>query len=805
MAAPVWLLSVDLQAKTATFTTGLSDAAKSARGSFNEIKEGATEAGAETGYSMMEARHSVMMLGEEFGIRLPRALSSFIAGLGPLGPALEAAFPFLAIAGLATILIEHLVKMHEAGEKLTADQINFGTAAQNAFNALDDKLIQAKIRADELRNDHLGALKLQLELIDHQSMSELVHSFEQLGKDADEVMKGLESHWYTFGIGSDGANHALKEFGLEYRALAAAGDEKAASGLLHGTLEQAKKILAFQKEGRDNSGDLSGPKEGADISKVWEAKNALKATGVGWTEKEVQAQEQLVATLTKQVGIEDLVANVKKQDYADTKKATSNKGEAQASAAARQAAESMTRLGQQSISAEKATTDAQLTIHRASLEARLAADMDFAGRERDTQLAGNQAQIAALDKSGSDYSNQLKGLKEKALEIQSEYDTKTAQLSAKAAIEENTRDLTALQQSEREKIDGTREGTNARLAAINEGIQREQAAGLQDTNFFRDLRTARVKLLTQMAEEEAKLQAEAGKESADAGEKSGLLTLAAEKQNQQLLDSSRHMSNEQRVIEEQKFATDEFNIKLKWLQQEEAALDKSGKDYNNKLKQIQNQEKQLTQQHANEIAAIKIKAEEESNARILSAEQRAASQTADGLSRSIMGHETWARMITSLGDQAVAGLIRNSLMVMMQQDKERLSDARKAASSAYATGEKIGGPAGLILGPTFAAAAFAGVMAFNSGTDAVPGVGNTDSVAARLTPGEGVVPGGVMDGLRTMARNGGFNGNGTTNHLHYHPTFHVNTLDGDGMQDALEKNSHVVTKHIESTLRRMNK
>ena len=213
MAQPVWVLSVDLQTKTATFQTGMADAAKSARGAFQDIKQGAGEMGGATEYSMMEARHSVMILGEEFGVHLPRALTSFIASIGPLGGALEAAFPFLALSRVgATLLIEHLTKMHEAGEKLTDDQVNFGTACQNSFNVLQDKLIQSQIKSDELRNDHLGALKLQLDLIDKQSMGELVHSFEEVAKAADVVMKDLQGKWYTFGVGSDGASHALEQF-----------------------------------------------------------------------------------------------------------------------------------------------------------------------------------------------------------------------------------------------------------------------------------------------------------------------------------------------------------------------------------------------------------------------------------------------------------------------------------------------------------------------------------------------------------------------------------------------------------------
>jgi len=42
---PVWVLSVDLQTKTATFQSGLSDAAKSARGAFTQIQSGSGEMG----------------------------------------------------------------------------------------------------------------------------------------------------------------------------------------------------------------------------------------------------------------------------------------------------------------------------------------------------------------------------------------------------------------------------------------------------------------------------------------------------------------------------------------------------------------------------------------------------------------------------------------------------------------------------------------------------------------------------------------------------------------------------------------
>ena len=47
------------------------------------------------------------------------------------------------------------------------------------------------------------------------------------------------------------------------------------------------------------------------------------------------------------------------------------------------------------------------------------ADLELAEREKEVQLAANQAQIAALDKMGKDYPNQLKAMHEKALGLNS--------------------------------------------------------------------------------------------------------------------------------------------------------------------------------------------------------------------------------------------------------------------------------------------------------------------------------------------------------------------------------------------------
>jgi len=802
---PVWVLSVDLQAKTATFQSGMGDAARAARGSFGEIRGGAGEAGREVGYSMGEARHAVMLLTEEFGGHMPRAIAGFIASLGPLGAALEAAFPFLAIIVGATLLLEHLEKMHEAEEKLTDDQAKFGLAVQNAWNSLDTKILEAQKRADELRNNHFAALSKELELIDRASMQDLVKSFEDLQKSADVVLDDLKVKWYQFGIGSEGAKHALTEFRNEYEALANDGKagEAARKGLLSGTLAQAERILELQKIAKDNDGGIfTAPKEGADIGAAISAEaelSRLTEGKLGFTEKEIKAQEQIVRALQEQQKHEQQIAEAAKTNKEDAKLTNAKEASARQAAAAKESAESMARLGAQAIAADRATADAQLTIQRATIEQRLASDIDFADRERDMQLATNQAEIAALDKFSKDYQNQLKALNDKTLEIQSAHDAAVTSLRAKASVESNALTLANLETGIRQEIEATQQGTAARVAAIDEGIRREQELHLEDSNFYKGLLVQRTQAVRQQAEEESRLNEALAKEEADNELKNGELILAAQRQSIALAESTRRQSIARQMSDEIQASNLEFALRQAALQKEMAALDQSSKDYQAKLKQLQDRETQLVQQHENDITNIKVRAEIERNQRVLAAEDQFESMIARGLTQSIMGHQTWGQMVLSIGDQVVSGMLENAIKSILALDMTKEKEAASAARQAFLAGMHFPFPANLVMAPVLAAGAFAAVMAFQEG-GAVPGVGRGDIVPAMLEPGEEVVTKKVVE----MAKNGGGN-NGPKNHILMHNTFHVNTIDGDGMQKALETHTDQLERHFTKVVRRMNR
>jgi hypothetical protein len=805
MAQPVWLLSVDLQTKTATFQSGMAEAAKSARGAFTDIKSGAGEMGRETGVNMMEARHGVMMLGEEFGVHLPRALTSFIASIGPVGAAMEAAFPFLAIALGATLLIEHIAKLKEEGKELTREQENFGIAANNSFNALNQKLLQTQIKADELRNDHLGALSKQLKLIDMQSMAELEHSFEELGRRSDAVFKKMETHWYSLSRGSAGAKNSFEEINQEYRKLLSEGKGDEASGFLTKRLEREKHLLeqmVQMENGRKMAASGQSHEQGLQMFNA--AQLELKRMNVDLDKESVGSMQRLVDALQEQVGLEKESAGIKALEKGNAKSTEAHRAAQESAAAASAAAESKMRIGELALTAERATVGAQLAIQRASIEEKKQSEIAFAERELNIRQDANSQLIDALDKTDKAYQNRLKALHGKAEELTAQHAARVAAITSQAAIEQNNRELQTLEQGIRDAIEATDKGTVERLAAIDAGLKAEADKHMQDMATYRNLMTQRVKEVKEAAAEESKLRAEAGKEMAESSQKMGELAIAAEKEQQQLKDSARHVTIQMRIEEEKKAAEKEYDLHMDTLKREAAALEKGAKDYENKFKANQDKQKQLIQQHENEITAIKDKAEMARNSRILSGETRLMDSLAGGLTRALMAHQSFAAEMNSIGNQIVSGMMQNAIKSVLANDFTKESDAAAAARKAYLAGMHFPFPANIVMGPLLGAMAFASVMAFENGTDSVPGIGRGDRVPAMLTPGEGIVPGGVMDGLRSMARSGNMGG-GQTIHVraHFAPTVHA--LDADGVDKVLSKHADKFRKHLEGELRKMNR
>jgi hypothetical protein len=283
-----------------------------------------------------------------------------------------------------------------------------------------------------------------------------------------------------------------------------------------------------------------------------------------------------------------------------------------------------------------------------------------------------------------------------------------------------------------------------------------------------------------------------------------MLALSASKEAQALQNSAHQVSLKKQLDQEIAFADQEMKIKLAAAQEEAAGLDKSDKDYTNKLKANLDKQKQLIQQNADGVTALRENAAKKTNDAIKASDQNFLNSLNSQLTSVLTRHQTVGAMMISMGNQVVSGMIKNALQMETVNGRQRFDDARTAAVAAFKNGEKAGFPVGLVLAPVMGAAAFAAAMAFNTGTDYVPGIGAGDTVPAMLTPGEGIVPGGVMDGLRTMARNGNMQSGPTINH-HVHVQYHVNTIDGDGMKDVLDKHADQLHEHFNNSVRKKNK
>ena len=150
MAAPVWVLSVDLQAKTAAFTTGLADAAAKARGSFKAIGESAKGMGDDVDKGGTNVRAALGLIDNTIRGNHAAAMADLVREFQN-SKIVMMALPFAAtiggisaVAAIAVEVAEKVKEWREEHEKLTTAQTQFGTAANNAYRSLDDKMISSR-------------------------------------------------------------------------------------------------------------------------------------------------------------------------------------------------------------------------------------------------------------------------------------------------------------------------------------------------------------------------------------------------------------------------------------------------------------------------------------------------------------------------------------------------------------------------------------------------------------------------------------------------------------------------------------
>jgi hypothetical protein len=214
---------------------------------------------------------------------------------------------------------------------------------------------------------------------------------------------------------------------------------------------------------------------------------------------------------------------------------------------------------------------------------------------------------------------------------------------------------------------------------------------------------------------------------------------------------------------------------------------------------------------------------------MIASQKKVADAVASTAAKSIMSGKNMGAAFQQLSKQMATTALTNFMELETIEGRKKLKDAEGSARGAYAGVMKMNLPPPIAfpLAIGAAAAAFAGIMAFGEG-GIVPGVGSSDSVPARLMPGEIILPTDLSKGLQNMATNSRFSGSaqptfnssagihpaiasqalsqsqGRSGHTFVNsPTVHA--VDSEGVDRMLTKHNAVFQRHLTSTLRKMNK
>ena len=783
----VGALIVSLKAETAQFRSDLGKV----KADLDNLKGGAESAGSGIDFSMTKARGSLMLMENAVGVRLPRALNGLIASIPGVGVAFQAMLPIAGVL-VAIEVVSKLVDAHEKlKEKMSAvktAQAQLGAGIAEAMSGLEAKLLQSGIHVDELRKNHIAALKKELELIDLQSMSELEHTFDGLASKADAVFATMASHWYQFGNNSSGAKKSLQDFQSQYELTLATAQQaqgKAdaftkgsqaqkdaqananalsakANKMLDDKVAREERILALQQKGAANEG-TSGFQT---TMRAAAQATILQLTGryVDMSADELKSQQALVDVLHAQVSARQTIAATAASDKVGAKL-----GEA------KRAAEEGNKAMEQQLALQRvilAGTDAHIAaVHKL---AQTNAEAALAAQKTPEQSAESDTgqKLAAIDlehTAAVTAANDVLAAKKRA------YDAEvTAARANKAKLKEieaqwrndQLANTDAIAQADAEASSKT---TAVKTEAKNEQISESMAA--TQAGYDAELRAA-----VEHAQNQQKIAIETAKNL------EGLGKITSAQMVQAMSTANTMLANVERASYAHRIAQ----------------LDIFSKDYRKNVQKLNSEILAETTKGDQQVEQEKRMALQKQTQEVISAENRMASAIATDIAHSIVMNKSLAAAFRQTGEEMAEGMIKNLLIAEMTGNKQKLIDAKSAAANSYNWASAWGGP---IAGGIAGAAAFTSVMAFaNGGT--VPGSGSGDTVPAMLSPGETVITRALTERVTDSERRGSAGGGGTM-HMHYAPQIHA--VDAKGVDDMLTKHGSVFERHINATMRRMNR
>jgi hypothetical protein len=184
----VGALIIKLQAETAQFRADMGKV----KGDLAGLTGQSQDTGRAMDFSMMEAKGSMMLLGEETGVRIPRHLQTLIATIPGVGAAFSAMLPLVGVAaaiGIVAKLIEKHEKLIESIRKTAIENQNIALSEDNVTRSMEVANLKLEDQIAKLEGRPTNN-KLKEALIENQSeLIKLANSFDTQFQKIDAAIK----------------------------------------------------------------------------------------------------------------------------------------------------------------------------------------------------------------------------------------------------------------------------------------------------------------------------------------------------------------------------------------------------------------------------------------------------------------------------------------------------------------------------------------------------------------------------------------------------------------------------------------
>ncbi len=180
--------------------------------------------------SMEESRGSLVLLGDQIGVAMPRELSRFISKLPGVSEAMSAAFSAVAVVALINVIVDagekldkFITKNQEAAEKNKqawdestrslqeqTDELSLSTLKikdhiallehKPAGNGIAEAMLEARVEAEKLDEKLLDIIKNEAQLIKEQAPSMWAQYFGNAGHDTGAEQEMLTQHEKWMGM-----------------------------------------------------------------------------------------------------------------------------------------------------------------------------------------------------------------------------------------------------------------------------------------------------------------------------------------------------------------------------------------------------------------------------------------------------------------------------------------------------------------------------------------------------------------------------------------------------------------------------